>query len=349
MKNVLEVRILKSFNVKKNSFIVLLLTILILVFVLKDNFAEVIKDIYTTNYLLLFIAIFIFFLSYLFDSLSFYYVVKQYKKDYTVNKAMRLNILTHFFNGITPLASGGQPMQIYVLHKDKVRLSDASSCVIQFYVIYQIALMIIGSICLVYSLLFQYIDARPVAMHMFIIGFIINVGILLFLIFVSFNRKFNKAVVRTIIKFLSKLHIIKNKEETIKKWDANCDGFYESAQVMKKNKKVLINGVLLQILQLLCRLSIPLFVVLAVGANHHLNYFSTIAISSFITICSCYIPIPGATGGVEYGFASFFAGFIADDGIRAVLILWRFITYFLPVIAGGIVFNIQTKDKLKEE
>ena len=331
-------------KIRKNSIIVLFLTIIILYFILKDNLNEVIHDIGNTNYFLLLIALGVYMLSYVFDALSYYYVVKQYKKDYFPKKAFRLNLLTHFFNGITPLASGGQPMQLYVLHKDKVKYSDASTSVIQFYVIYQIALMIISSICLVYSLFLGYIDARPFALHMFIIGYIINMIILLFLIFVSFNKKFNKGVVRFIIKVLNLFGIVKDKEKTIEKWDKNCEGFYESAQLMKENKFVFFRGVVLQILQLICLFSVPLFVAYVTGANHQLNMFNTIAISSFITICSCYVPIPGATGGVEYGFGAFFSKFIAKSDIRVVLILWRFITYFVPVIIGGIVFNIKEKE-----
>jgi uncharacterized protein (TIRG00374 family) len=179
---------------------------------------------------------------------------------------------------------------------------------------------------------------------MLIIGFIINVGILFFLIFVSFNKKFNKTVIQIIIKILAKVHIVKNKEKTIEKWNKNCDGFYESAKLMKKNKKVFIKGVLYQVIQLLFKLSIPLIVTLAVGAENTLNILNTIAITSFVTICSCYVPIPGATGGVEYAFGSFFNSFIANESIRAILLMWRFITYFFPVIIGGIVFNIQSKE-----
>ena len=330
-------------KIRKNTLIVLLLTIVLLYFILKDNFVEVVTDLGKTSIPLLIVTLFVYFISYFFDSLSYYFVVKQYKEDYTIPKALRLNILTHFFNGITPLASGGQPMQLYILHKDKVKMSDASTCVIQFYMIYQIGLMIVGTICLAIAIPRHYIDTNSVALSMFIIGYIINVLILLFLIFVSFNKKFNKAVVNFIINLLAKLHIVKDLEGTKEKWNKNCDGFYESAQLMKKNKKVLIRGIILQVLQICFLFSLPYFVCLATGVNHNLNVFSSIAIASFITICSCYVPIPGATGGVEYGFVSFFSMFIKES-IRVVLIIWRFITYFLPVIIGSIVFNIKSKN-----
>ena len=78
-------------KIRKNSIIVLFLTIIILYFILKDNLNEVIHDIGNTNYFLLLIALGVYMLSYVFDALSYYYVVKQYKKDYVPKKAFRLN------------------------------------------------------------------------------------------------------------------------------------------------------------------------------------------------------------------------------------------------------------------
>ena len=334
---------MKELNVKRNSFIVLFLTCLLLFLILRKDFKEVIEDLINTNYLLLFVTIIVYFISYICDALSYYFIVKQYQNDYTIPKALRLNILTHFFNGITPLASGGQPMQLYVLHKDKVKLSDASTCVIQFYMVYQIALMLVGAICLAYSIPLGFIESSPLAFYMYIIGFVINIAILFFLIFVSFNKKFNKAVVNFAINVLAKIRVVKDVSGTRAKWNDNCDGFYESGQLMKKNKKILLRCVLLQVMQVLLLFSIPYFVCLATGVKHNLTILSSVAISSFITICSCYFPIPGATGGIEYGFVSFFGRFIVSS-IRVVLIIWRFITYILPVIIGGIVFNIREKN-----
>ena len=328
----------------RNSIIILLVTGVMLYLLLKDNFNSIMEVLTSVNPVWIIVAILIYLIYFVTDTIPFYIYSHNYNDKIRFPFMLYLNAITKFFNGITPLASGGQPMQLYVLHKDKVKYSDASTSVIQFYVIYQIALMIISSICLVYSLFLGYIDARPFALHMFIIGYIINMIILLFLIFVSFNKKFNKGVVRFIIKVLNLFGIVKDKEKTIEKWDKNCEGFYESAQLMKENKFVFFRGVVLQILQLICLFSVPLFVAYATGANHQLNMFNTIAISSFITICSCYVPIPGATGGVEYGFGAFFSKFIAKSDIRVVLILWRFITYFVPVIIGGIVFNIKEKE-----
>ena len=54
----------------------------------------------------------------------------------------------------------------------------------------------------------------------------------------------------------------------------------------------------------------------------------------------CYVPIPGATGGMEFGFIGFFRNFITGNKLHALLIIWRFLTYYLPTILGSIIYNI---------
>ena len=74
-------------------------------------------------------------------------------------------------------------------------------------------------------------------------------------------------------------------------------------------------------------------------------YIASLVIGSFVFISSCFLPIPGATGGIEYSFLGFLGYYIKGFKLNATLLLWRFITYYLPTIVGGIVF---TTSKLKK-
>ena len=62
----------------------------------------------------------------------------------------------------------------------------------------------------------------------------------------------------------------------------------------------------------------------------------------------CYVPIPGATGGMEYAFAGFFGNFVFGYQLNAFVVIWRFITYYLPVIIGALVFNIKQNKGTKK-
>ena len=47
-----------------------------------------------------------------------------------------------------------------------------------------------------------------------------------------------------------------------------------------------------------------------------------------------FIPIPGATGGIEYSFLQFFGIFTTGAILTGGMLLWRFVTYFLAMIIG---------------
>ena len=56
-----------------------------------------------------------------------------------------------------------------------------------------------------------------------------------------------------------------------------------------------------------------------------------------------FIPIPGATGGIEYAFTQFYGVFILGANLTLVMLLWRFLTYYVGVTIGGILLNIRKK------
>ena len=76
-----------------------------------------------------------------------------------------------------------------------------------------------------------------------------------------------------------------------------------------------------------------------------LNIADTLTASAYIYLVGAFVPIPGASGGIEYGFTRFFGNFIAKNKISAVLLIWRFITYYLAVALGGIIFSLEKKVK----
>ena len=82
---------------------------------------------------------------------------------------------------------------------------------------------------------------------------------------------------------------------------------------------------------------------LAMGDHTSLSITNTIVSSAYVYLIGAFVPIPGASGGIEYGFTQFFGNFIAGSNLPAMLIVWRFITYYLGVIVGAILFNIRER------
>lgn len=335
-------------NIKRNSIIVLIITIGILYYILKDNYKEIISTVSTANPWWLLVAMLFFFLYYLFDQMSLFTMTKQYCKDIEFKYILYLGVITKFFNGVTPLASGGQPMQVYELHKKGVSVSNGTNIVIQNYIVFQIAFVFLGVVAFIINHALGLFQSVPLLRELTIVGFVINGLLLLILFMVSFSKNFNRSIVRFFINLIAKFNKKLNKEKQIEKWDKYCDDYYDNAKVLLNKKKEFISCIIYQTLSLLAYFAIPYYVAYAIGIGSSLNMINTLVAGEYIYIMGCYVPIPGATGGMELGFMGFFGNFISGPILSSLMVLWRFLTYYLPTIIGAIVFNIGPGKEVKE-
>lgn len=330
----------------KNSFLVLIITFLVLFFMLRKDYKLILNAIIDSNKLYLLLALLFYFISFFIDSFSFYMIIRNYTKKYSYSSTLKLNMMTKFFNGITPLSTGGQPLQIYELYKNKVKLDDSTNIVVQFFIIYQISVVIFSTIAVILNSIFHIFVKDLFVRKLVVLGYVINLLVLAILFLVSFNKVFNFKIISFGINLLSKLKIVKDKKKCMDKWEKKCNNFYESAMVLKKNPKVLIYGTSLQMIQMLFLYSVPFFLSRAIVNDLNLTFINSVVSSSYVNLIGSYIIIPGASGGIEYGFIKLFSNFYGEPFILSVTILWRFVTYYLPVILGGILFNIKKKDIL---
>ena len=135
------------------------------------------------------------------------------------------------------------------------------------------------------------------------------------------------------------MHFIKNKEKFLAKWEERLEDFHNCTKKVKKKKGLFVLGIILNLISLTCYYAIPLFLVYSLHDYNSMTFFTSIVASAYVLIIGSFVPIPGATGGIEYGFLEIFSSFLPTTSVRAVMIIWRFITYYLGMILGGILFS----------
>ncbi len=319
--------------------IILAITAGFLWFALKDNFNQVVETLFRSNVGWLLIALLVFCIYMIFDTLSTYGIIKIYKKDISFKFVLYLGIINKFFCGITPLQSGGQPMQIYELRKKGVPVSTGMNIEVQAYMMFQIAMMILAVASVVLNQIFHFFDYIPVLQQMMEAGFLINLALLLVLLFISFSKNFNRTIIKAIINSLAKFGIVRNKNQKIEKWEKACENYYKNGRELLKNKATFARGVCYQLVALTTYYLLPIFIALAIGCANNLDVINTFTASSYVFVMGCYVPIPGASGGMEAGFMGFFGHFVTGSELSVFVLLWRGITYYMPMIAGAIAFN----------
>lgn len=331
----------KKDNKKFNIIILIVITILVLYFSLKDNFEETINQIITMDLKYLLVAFILLILFWIFRSYPMYSFCKKINEDFKYKSAFQLVLRTQFFNAVTPFATGGQPYQIYYLKQVGIGYAKSTGVVLENFIVYQIALVILGIIALVCNSIFGIFNNVYLLQKLIALGFIINTLVIVIMFVVAFNKKMNKKLINIGINILTKLHLVKNREETLEKWDNSINEFHKGAKILLEDKKNFIGNIVYNFIALCCLYLIPLFIYYAMGGGNDINAGTAIITSAYIMIIGSFVPIPGGTGGLEYGFVQFYGNFVSGGKLSAMMLVWRFITYYFGMIVGAIALNVK--------
>ena len=144
-----------------------------------------------------------------------YNFCKKMHKDFKFSSAFQLVLRTQFFNAITPFATGGQPYQIYYLKQVGLGYAEATSVVLENFIVYQIALVILGLMAIISNSIFNIFDKVVLLKQLVTLGFIINTLIIVIMFVVAFSKKLNKFLINIGITILTKLKIVKDKEKKL--------------------------------------------------------------------------------------------------------------------------------------
>lgn len=330
---------------KFNYIILILISTIVLYFSLKDNAVETIGELKNMNILFVLLAVIFVSFCWIFRSLSLYIFTKKFKSNFKYTSALKLTLTTLFFDGVTPFSSGGQPFQVYYLKKHDLPVVDGTNIIIQNFIVYQIALVFLGVVAIISNRIFNIFPQVGLLQKLVTIGFIINLLVTIGLFSIAFLKKFNKFICKVVIGILFKLKVIKSKEETLDKFNTNVSNFNKGAKELLKNKKLFIKGITYNFMALICFYTIPVIILFAMNDFTSFNLLLSIVASAYVMLIGSFVPIPGGSGGLEYGFVAFFGNFLQGSKLTAIMLIWRFITYYLGMIVGAIAMNIKEKSE----
>ena len=324
-----------------NFLLIAIVLSIVLYFSLKDNYQEIISTILKMNYIWIFVAILALIIYRLCASLGHYYIIKANNGKVSYLKCFQINLMILFFHGITPFAGGGQPMEIYFLHKEGIPVTKATNITLQNFIVYQIALIITGLIALIYNHIFNVFPNDSLIKYLVVLGFIINTLVLVVTFILSFGKKTNKFIIEKGIHFLAKIKIIKEEKKTQEKCQKYLQSFHDNAIELKKNKKIVVFMVLINIIGLMTMYSMPYPILRGMGIN--INIFKVITAIAYVMIIGSFVPIPGGTGGIEYSFIFFFQYLISGSILHAAMLVWRLISYYFGMVLGAFALALYRK------
>ena len=313
---------------------------IVLVCVLMSEGPEnIINALRQLNPLYLIIAVGCMVLYWLGEAAGLHLAAKSLEPKTRFRDTMLVTMIGQYFNCITPFASGGQPMQVYTYFKKGMSLGSAMTALLSRFIVYQFTLTLYSVVFLIFKLpMFTEGELKPLTV-LVIVGFVINTFVIALLFMLAFFRAATTKLAHGVIHLLGKIHIIKHPQDKIEYIDKELATYYENFLFIKSRPVMVLKVFLVTVVQLLVYFSIT-FVIYKGFGMEGTDYFTIIACQAFVLMISGFVPLPGAMGAAEGSYAAFFKGIFGDYYTGVSTFIWRFLTFYLPIIIG-IVLNLR--------
>ena len=301
----------------KNSIFFILIIFLTYYFVLRNNnISSIIGITKNANETFIILAIVSMFVFFILESINLKYLLNKLDEKISLFKGFKYTLLCFFFSGITPGATGGQPVEVYYMGKDGINGSKATLAVLVQLFSYKIA-------CLSLTLLAFLINLNVLSKTnrvLFCLGFIIYLIPLILIVLCIFNQSFMIKITNGIINFLYRIGIKKPKE---KQSLVDADIF--------------IKSIILFIIAVIFSYLVSYFIYRSLGLSEY-GFVTIILSQALLYAMASWVPLPGAIGASEFAYLSIFGRFYTSESLVSAMLLFRGITFYLFIIIGFLAY-----------
>lgn len=256
-----------------------------------------------------------------------------YKRE-SLLQSIKVGIIGLYYSALTPSSTGGQPMQVVYMRRNKIPVGTSTCIVCIKFVVYELSLCTIYIIGMIIRGS-DYYHNNNEAFWLALLGFAINLAAVFFIILTIVNKKLVLKVGSWVIRVCSRIKIIKKKEQTLENFERTIDDYHTAASYISRYKLRALGSYLISFVNLSFLFVIPYLIYLSFGYTQY-SIFDIFIMESFLFLAVSFFPLPGAAGASEGGFMLFFGPFFGAATLVGMLI-WRFLTYYLMLIVGSLL------------
>ena len=252
-----------------------------------------------------------------------------------------------FFSCITPSASGGQPAQLYYMNRDKVDVSVGAVILLIVTILYKFVLVFLGTLIFIFrhSLIPEYIQG---AAFFFYLGMALNVICVIVMFLLVFQQTLASRMIIGLVKGLEKIHVLRRKEERIRKLEDSMMEYHKAAAVIQEHKKLIAGMFGVTLVQRLIHFSITYLIYRGLGLSA-LGIVDVVALQCVISIAVDMLPLPGGMGISEGLFLSIFRKIFTGGLLYPAMLLSRGISYYALLLISAVMTCVaQVTIKRKE-
>lgn len=284
------------------------------------------------NYPALALAFLALILSWMVEALRIWLIASGLGEKITFLKVLNINLATSFIGNITPFYSGGIPTQIFLLTQNGIQAGRSSAIVTIRLIVSTLLFTLFAPF-----LLFAYHKTFSAGIMKMVIMIAIPLSAIVSLLLIAFIAKPRLAQVLVNL-ILNKIHLTrfsKKIEPFVQKFLHEVEIFHHSIKEFRKAFHFYL-VILSTIGYWFCFFAVAPLLMQAFGLNMPGIFVKSILLQFILFFVMAYLPIPGGSGVMELGLFSVLS-FVPIQLRALLIIMWRFLSYHLSTLVGGII------------
>lgn len=244
-----------------------------------------------------------------------------------------------YFSAITPSATGGQPVCLYYMSKDKIPISVSGLAMLLQTVVYKMILLILGLWVLV-AKRHWFTSGHFGVKLLFAAGFVINVVVIAVCLLAMFSRRAIRRMAVWVIRLAGKIKLVKKPDEVTQKLLRSLEEYARGAEYIRTHALLVVRVVAVTLIQRIAMFSIAYFVYRSMG-KAELTLYDMIALQTLIAMAIDSLPLPGGMGATEGVSSMLYRAVYGAEILVPALILTRGISYYSALIisSGCVIYN----------
>lgn len=275
------------------------------------------------------------------ESVITFLLARQYEPSFPFHKAVGNTFYCAFYR-VATLGSGAGVAAIYYLNENGIAPSKGFGMYMLEYAFHKISIAIFSGIffLLNWSFMQQHFGEYD---WMLVAGFGITVVITTILVLFCTSKKFHNLL----LKLLGLLNRKGKFQALHMQLTEQCAMMKQASRDLLKNKLLIIETIVLNLIKLACWYGIPYFIFCS---QNDITVSQVLAITSLSVMLAAVIPSPAGIGSTEFVFTALFGTIVGTGLAGSASLLYRFGTFVFPFLVGAaivILRRIQARKGLK--
>lgn len=240
-----------------------------------------------------------------------------------------------FYSCITPSASGGQPMQVVAMRKDRIPAAVSTVVLAIVTITYKLVLVVIGA-----SVMFIRPDEimhhlSPVVGLVYL-GMALNVGCIALLLVLVFSPGALRSLAEWGIALVGRIRPFRHPERLRARLDRAVNQYTGAAEYYRTHQGVIAGVFAITFVQRLLLFMVTWFTYRAFGLSGD-TFLTVVTLQAMISVAVDMLPLPGGMGVTENLFLEIFTPIFGAATVLPGMVISRGVSYYTQLLISALM------------